>query len=192
VQAQTAIVILAGGRSTRLAGKLFNDFAGEPLIVRVFRNLSCGRPVCISVNGRLPPRIAALLPCPKVRDRYPDSGPLGGLLSAAAAMRCDLIFAAAGDAPYLTSAFVDRLCARWRAQDEALVPEHAGCLQPLASLYQREALIREGTQLLAGGAASLHQLIARLRHRRLACAERLPFDNVNTPRDYAAALRRMQ
>ncbi len=173
-----AIVILAGGRATRLPGKLERAVDGEPLLARVYRHMRGIAPVVIAGAGSFGPELDALLDCPMVVDRRPHLGPLGGLLSAAAATTTEWIFAVAGDAPNVDETVVRELLASARAGDEACVPEHDGCLEPLAALYRRDALEREGYEVLSGD-RSMHALLARLKVRRIAMrAER--FRNINT------------
>jgi len=64
------------------------------------------------------------------------------------------------------------------------VPDHDGRLEPLAALYQREALMREAWECLHGEDRSMHALLARLRVRRVTC-DAAVFANVNTSADLA-------
>ena len=160
-----SVVILAGGKATRFPGKLDAMIEGEKLLARVQRNLRDAGPIVLAV-----------------RDRIPEKGPLGGLYSAALDVRTRLIFAAAGDAPNLGTEVVDALLAAMQPQDEAVVPEHDGYIEPLAALYDREAVVREVPHLLAGNELSMRALLARLAVRRVALDAR-HFFNVNTPED---------
>lgn len=191
------VVILAGGGATRLPHKLELEAGGVPMLVRVYRNVSTGRKTYVSCAGTFPPQIDALLDCPMVVDRWPGRGPLGGLVTTMAVMDTPLVFAAAGDAPFLDAAFIDRLADLWQPGDEAVVPLHAHKtgkqLEPLAALYDRAAFLREGTKALGSSDESLHATVARMRIREFPVSredERL-FTNVNTPADYAAAVARM-
>ena len=190
------VLILAGGEATRLPNKLGLAIGGTPLLVRVYRNVSKGRTTFVSCKGTFPPEIDAELACPMIVDRWPVRGPLAGMLSAMAEMPTPLVFAVAGDAPFVDAALIDRLADAWQEGDEAVVPVHPTArgetLEPLAALYDREAFLREGTPVLDGGDASLLGTIARLRARKLpfTTAEATIFANVNTPDDYAATLAR--
>jgi len=191
---EIGVVILAGGGATRLPKKLELEAGGVPMLVRVYRNVSPGRKTYISCAGSFSPQIDALLDCPMVVDRWPGRGPLGGLVSTMEVMETPLVFAVAGDAPFIDSAFIDRLADAWKAGDEAVVPAHPGKtrkhLEPLAALYDRTAFIREGTKALGSGNESLHATVMRMRIREFPVNredERL-FTNVNTPADYAAAI----
>ncbi|MGB6986290.1 MAG: molybdenum cofactor guanylyltransferase [Candidatus Aquilonibacter sp.] len=182
--ADLAIVILAGGRATRFPGKLEATLGDEPLLARVYRHVRDIAPTMIAGRGTFSDALDALLDCPIVVDRWPDRGPLGGLLSAAHEATAARIFALAGDAPLVTADVVNTLLATWQEGDEAVVPEHDGRLEPLAALYDREALLREAWECLHGDDASMHALLARLRVRTVAC-DAQAFANVNTSADLA-------
>lgn len=179
---RNAVVILAGGRATRLPGKLERDFGGEPLLGRVYHNVRDFAPVIVAGAGSLNDSVDAMLDCPIVIDRWPARGPLGGLLSASAETSAEHIFAVAGDAPNVTSEMLERLANAWQPGDEAVVPEHDGRAEPLAALYSKAALEREGYALLASDDASMHALLRRLHVRRVPLPANY-FLNINTVAD---------
>jgi molybdenum cofactor guanylyltransferase len=184
-----AIVILGGGRATRFPGKLEAMLDGEPLLARVYRRVRGIAPTMIAGRDTFSSDLDALLDCPIVVDRWPDRGPLGGLLSAASETAASRIFVVAGDAPLVTEELVNVLLAALEDGDEAVVPEHDGRLEPLVALYDREALMREAWECLHGEDLSMHALLARLRVRRVACDAAL-FANVNTSADLAQFVER--
>lgn len=190
---RAGVVILAGGEATRLSGKLALDADGIPLIVRVFRNLSGGRETFISCRGTFPAEIDALLDAPLVVDRWSRRGPLAGFVSAASRMASPLVFAAAGDAPFVTSSLIDALEAERRPGDEAVVPVHSEAdgaerLEPLAALYDRVAVLREASVMLRERRYSMHGLLSRLRLSRVRAGDARTFANVNTRADYEGAV----
>jgi len=179
------VVIVAGGNATRLPGKLALDAGGVPLLVRVYRNLSPGRPTLIAAPD-LATELAAAIGARCVGEEGPKRGPLGGLLAAFAAVRTPWAFAVAGDAPFVDAAHIDRLVAAREPGDEAVVPRHtSGEVEPLAALYDVAAFVREGSAELAASGA-VHKVIARLRARFVAIDDPRIFANINTPGDYAA------
>lgn len=183
-QCDLAIVILAGGRATRFPGKLEASLDGEPLLARVYHHVREVAPTMIAGRDTFSGALDALLDCPIVVDRWPDRGPLGGLLSAAYATSATRIFALAGDAPLVTADIVLTLRNEWQDGDEAVVPEHDGQVQPLAALYDRQALLREAWDVLRSDDRSMHALLARLRVRRVTC-DAAVFANINTSADLA-------
>jgi molybdopterin-guanine dinucleotide biosynthesis protein A len=183
------VLILAGGEATRLPGKLELAAGGLPMIVRVYRNVSAGRTTYISCKATFPPEIDRLLPAPMVVDRWSLRGPLAGLVTTMGQMRTRLVFAVAGDAPFVDAAFIDSLSAEWRDRDdEALVPVHPlgekTQMEPLAALYDRHAFLREGIQVLRSGRGALRGVLDRLRTRTIEVRDPRIFTNVNTPGDY--------
>lgn len=187
------VAILAGGEATRLPNKLALAFGNVPMLVRVYRNVSPGRTTYISTRGSVAPELDAMLECPMVVDRYERRGPLCGLLSTMDEMKTPLVFAVAGDAPFVDSAFIDWLASAWQPGDEAVIPVHdrdgRRQLEPLAALYDRIAFLREGETTLNDGDGSMHDVISRLRARYVPVPDERAriFANVNTPADYAAA-----
>ena len=184
---EIGVLILAGGQATRLPNKLELAAGALPMIARVYRNVSAGRETFVSCKGTFPAEIDALLPCPMVVDRWPLRGPLAGILSTMAEMRSPYVFAVAGDAPFVTAAFIDRLAGQRRPGDEAIVPRHGGQIEPLAALYDRQAYLRAGIPTLMAGKGALRLVLDELhtKYAEMEEDERL-FANVNTPADYAA------
>jgi molybdopterin-guanine dinucleotide biosynthesis protein A len=184
------VIVLAGGEAKRLPGKLFMDAGDLPLLVRVYRNVSAGRATLISCKGALPYEIDLLIDAPAVVDRWPMRGPLSGLLSTMSEVRTPWAFAAAGDAPFIDAALIDKLAAQIEPGDEAVVPRRmrdgALDIEPLAALYSCEAFLREGLPALLGGDGSLHMVIDRLKAHFVDVGDERIFANVNTPADYNA------
>jgi molybdopterin-guanine dinucleotide biosynthesis protein A len=76
-----------------------------------------------------------------------------------------------------------RLAAAWQPGDEAVVPSHDDCIEPLAALYARGAVLRKGFALRRGNGA-MHELVERLTTRLVPCDARY-FYNINRPHDLA-------
>jgi molybdopterin-guanine dinucleotide biosynthesis protein A len=193
------IVLLAGGRATRLPGKLGRAVGDEPMLARVFHRLtSDGRPCIVSVREPLPPELAAVVPAPTVSDAYGDVGPLGGLASAAAHVRTPLLFAAAGDLVNINAGIIDALERRYHEEIErsgiapqAVLPRHGnGDVEPLAALYDTAALRASAVKTLAQGRKKVTQALEELRvaHYEIGADESI-FLNINTPEDAAGMLR---
>ena len=190
------IVLLAGGRATRLPGKLMRTIGDEPMIARVYRQLTAsGHPCVVSVREPLPAAVAQRISAPMVQDAYGAAGPLGGLASAAAHVRTPLLFAAAGDLPNVDALVVDALEERYRQETErsgvapdVVLPRHPnGDVEPLAALYNTAALRTSAVRALAIGQKKVTQALEGLRviHYDIAAAEAIKFVNVNTLHDLA-------
>jgi molybdopterin-guanine dinucleotide biosynthesis protein A len=178
-----AIVLLAGGASSRFPGKLEQLVGGEPMLVRVYRRMrESGLPVYVAAKGTFPTAIDALLDCTIVVDRRPGSGPLGGFYSACGEIRANRVYAVAADQPSIDRSVLDRLAERWEPGDEAVVPEHGGHIEPLAALYERSAVLRESFTLLRHGNGAMHAFIERTRARFVPMPPDC-FRNVNEAKD---------
>jgi len=178
-----AIVLLAGGRARRFPGKLEHLIGGEPMVARVFRAMrSTGWPVYVAANEALSPEVLALLDAPVLRDRRPGEGPLAALVSAAEVIEAPSLFAVAADQPRLEGSVLQLLAAVCEPGDEAVVPIHDGRLEPLAALYARAALQREGARLLGEGRRPMYGLIESLAARFVPISGEY-FQNVNSVAD---------
>ena len=188
--AAVSVIVLAGGEATRLPGKLALEAGDVPMLVRVYRNVSAGRATALSCKATLPVDVDRYIDAPAVVDRWPLRGPLSGLISTMNELRTKWVFAVAGDAPFVDAAFIDRLEARLRPGDEALVPyrtvDGQRRIEPLAAIYAREAFVREGLPVLLSGNGALRSVIDRLAARFVEIDDERVFANVNTPADYDA------
>ena len=176
---EPAIVILAGGHARRFPDKLEHPIGGRPMIAHLYeRARATGLPVYIVGKGSFSRELDARLDAPLLVDRLPDRGPLGALLSACATIRAQRLFALAADQPLLEMSLLERLEAAWEMGDEAAVPEHDGEIEPLAALYARSALLREGFEMRRAPRRAMRDLIERVATRFVAC-DGAAFHNVN-------------
>jgi molybdenum cofactor guanylyltransferase len=194
--AALTVVLLAGGPATRLPGKLSLDVGGEPMLARSFRRLTEeGWPCVISVRTPLHKPLVDSLPSGAdyavVADDVADGGPLGGLCNAARAVRTPLLFAAAADLPNLSAAFASALLAAYHAAlprtPAAVLPTWPdGHVEPLAALYDRDALIRGAAAALASGKRKVTAALdgTDVVAYPVGADEEATLLNVNTPQDY--------
>jgi molybdenum cofactor guanylyltransferase len=180
--AETAILLLAGGKSERFPGKLEHAIEGEPMIVRVYRKLRVSQWPIYVAGKPFSAHVGAQLDAPLLIDRWPGSGPLAALFSACDTLRAERVFAIAADQPQLDAGVLQRLHAAWQSGDEAVVPEHDGRIEPLAALYARAAVLREGSALVEQGNAAMHSLVERIAARFVPMRAEY-FHNVNTAAD---------
>jgi len=189
-------VLLAGGRASRLPGKLSLPVDGEPMLVRVYRRLTITklRPCVVSARGPLEPAWAEAIDAPVVFDEFDDAGPLGGLVTAVARVQTPLFFAAAGDLPNMDAEFIDALEREYdrSAEDgpapDAVVPAWPdGTLEPLAALYDTAAFARCGRLALDAGRRRVTAALDGMRVTRYPVSpeDEARLANVNTPGDYA-------
>ena len=180
---RTAVVVMAGGQAQRFPGKLEHPIGGRAMVARCYdRVCAAGWPVYIAAKGSFRRDVDAELDAPLLIDRRPRGGPMNAFLSACATIRAERIFAVAADQPQLDAHALRRLAASWRSGDEAAVPEHDDTIEPLAALYLRRAVLREGFALRRTGRCAMRDLIERLVTRRVPLDAHY-FHNVNRIED---------
>ena len=194
-----SVAILAGGRSTRLgqdkAGVLLN---GEPMLVHIARGVASLTDDLMVVlrAGQIAPwaEPTEMIDWRLVRDTVPGGGIVGGLASALAAARHDLVWIVGCDMPFLSP----DLLRHERAvigPYEAVVPRVPLGIEPLHALYRRSCL-GAAHDALAAGVRRVSTLFAGLRTGYLDPADLAPFGdparlffNINTPEDVVQAQR---
>lgn len=145
----------------------------------------------------------ATLGTPIVPDRFPDTGPLGGIATALAVAKHDFCLVVACDMPFLNPALLRWMADRPRDYD-VLIPRctvpslHGEMLmwQTLHAIYAKTCLATvEGR--LAGGQRAVRDLLGEVRVAAIDEAELRSLDpaleswnNVNTPEALEAARRR--
>lgn len=201
---QTAGIILAGGRSTRMGRpKAALEWHGSTLLHRVagIVGRAVGGPVVVvrAPGQELP----ALPPAATVtEDAREGRGPLQGLAAglAAAGPEADWVYVSSTDVPLLHPAFVGRVIAAAEREDvDVVLPVAQGFRHPLAAAY-RTALLPVVEELIEGDRLRPAFLFERCRVRelddeqllddsRLAAADPdlLSLLNVNDPDEYAQA-----
>ena len=178
---ETAVVILTGGRSTRMGrdkAELILD--GEVLRTRLSaRFRTAFDRVWISGPEGLP-------------DLRPGQGPMAGLESAFIRTEAEVVFLTAVDLPFADPALARQLTERVGEKDACLIRRRDGRLEPLFAVYRRTCLphIRA---CLDEGRRAMGALLDRLDCRIIEERQLPGFDlgrillNVNTPEDYSRA-----
>ncbi len=123
-----------------------------------------------------------------VDDRFPDQGPMGGVISVLDAMDADLVAVVACDMPALDADEFGRLRAAIGTADVA-ISVAAGVDQPLHALWSRHAL----PVLLAafdGGERSLRRVLRQLAVVRTPAGDPAHLVDIDTPEDLRSYLAR--
>jgi molybdopterin-guanine dinucleotide biosynthesis protein A len=163
--------------------KALLPFRGGVLVQHVAEavKLAAGSAVLVgSPSGTLP------LGYPVLPDIYPGEGPLGGILSVLQHDSADWNLIVACDMPEVSGEFLAGLLdAAERTEADALIPAGpSGRLEPLCGVYHRRS--RQALhEAFAGGTRKVTAAFAGLRIARFAVREVMPFQNVNTPEDWA-------
>ncbi len=191
-------VILCGGQSRRMGrSKAWLPFGGERLLQRVVRLVSTAVEhvaVVAAPEQELPPLPDSVL---LARDPVLGRGPLQGLATGLAALpdEVELAYATATDVPFLHPDWIGRLAALIGEHDLA-IPACDGYHHPLAALYRRRTVLPAIVTLLGADRLRPVFLMESVSTRVVLVDELREIDpqlgtlrNLNTPEDYAAALR---
>jgi molybdopterin-guanine dinucleotide biosynthesis protein A len=187
-------IILAGGRSSRMGSpKALLSFGDEPLIVHIVRRLKplFADIVVVAAPGQPLPS----LPVTLVHDEVAHQGPVGGICYGLAAARAELCFVTSCDSAFSNVHLISYLVQQASAYD-VVVPRWEGRLQPLFAVYRRSVQPLLQSQLANGELRPIY-LFDKVRTRIVEPGEIEEFDpggasffNMNTPEDYAEALKR--
>ena len=190
-------IVLCGGESKRMGKpKAWLPFAGELMLPRIVRLLSeAALPIVVvaAPEQELPPLPAEVR---IVRDEETGRGPLQGLAAGLAALQgqAEAAYVSSCDVPFLRPAFVRRMIELLGTQ-QICVPHVGAYHHPLAAVYRVEVLdaIRG---LLAKNRLRPVFLFDAVPTRVVDASELSDIDpafetlrNLNTPDDYAQALR---
>jgi molybdopterin-guanine dinucleotide biosynthesis protein A len=159
-------------------------FRGAPLAESVARAVETAAG-SVTLVGH--PRRYRHLSFPAIADAFPGQGPLGGILTALRHTGADWNLVAACDMPGLSAEFLRRLVdAAERSGAVALLPAGpSGRPEPLCAVYRRSLLPALETAF-AGGARKTTATLQELGATVLPILEVEPFQNVNTPEEWAA------
>jgi molybdopterin-guanine dinucleotide biosynthesis protein A len=191
--------VMAGGASRRFGSdKALVQFDGTPLLLLLCELLqaSIGSVRVIAPRGRY-----ADLDIPVIEDRWPDEGPLGGIITALQATatadrRCKWNLIVSCDMPFLTYEWLNYMKERALASDaEVVVPQSEHGLEPLCACWRTSAAVSlhaafdDGVRKVTEAMKRLRmEVLDEVHWKRFDSAERI-FWNMNTAQDYETALR---
>ncbi len=168
-------------------------FDDTPLIEHVVASLRRVFPWVVVVAA--PGQELPSLPVTLVRDEVAHQGPVGGIYYGLRAAGADVAFVTSCDSAFLNPDLISHLVSEIPEHD-VVVPRWQGRYQPLHAVYRRRVAPLLAEQLARGELRPVH-LFDRVRTRRIDEEEIRRFDpdgwsffNMNTPADYAEALRR--
>ena len=184
-------VILTGGGSRRMGrDKAALPWAGGTMLQNLIDQYAASLgPVAVSVNrsGRF-----AFTGAEELVDRYPDMGPLNGILSAFEESGEELVFLTATDLPFGDPALVRRLAELMGEADACVMRRGVKGVEPLFALYHRRCY-DAAAKCLAAGRKSFFALFEEIKVRYVEEEELADFDlerilfNVNTPEEFKKA-----
>ncbi len=181
-------IVLAGGRSERMGqDKALLRRNGVTLLETVVTTLRplVGEIVIVADRaGRYD-----LPDCRVVGDLYPNTGPLGGILTGLAALGPGAHLAVACDMPTLQPAVLRLLLDSVTPEWEVIVPSVGGRMEPLCAVYANTAA-RSLQEFHRRGGLALHRALSTMHTLRIPEEELrrydpslLTFTNLNTPHD---------
>src|SRR5882762_3335541 len=193
-EACATAIVLAGGRSSRMGtSKALLLFDDEPLIVHVVATLQ--RLFADVVVVAAPGQDLPSMPVRLVSDEVAYQGPVGGIYYGLMATGSDAAFVTSCDSVFLNIDLIAHLLDQLPEHD-VVVPHWQGRFQPLHAVYRRSVSPLLAEQLARGQLRPVH-LFDKVRLRRVDEDEIRRFDpegvsfyNMNTPEDYAEALKR--
>ncbi|MVA97772.1 molybdenum cofactor guanylyltransferase MobA [Nitratireductor sp. CAU 1489] len=200
MRSRIAGVVLAGGRSSRMAGpdKAFLPLAGKPLIAHALERLAPGVEA-IAVSANIEPQRFSAFGRPVIGDILAGQrGPLAGIhagLAWAASAGFDRLVTAATDTPFFPRDLVARLAATGNPGRIALAASHnrphpVFGLWPTTLADAMAAFLDEpGNHSVSGFCRSHPVDIVDFAVQKHNGQQIDPFFNINTPGDLATAER---
>ena len=195
---ECSAIVLTGGRSARMGSdKVALSLDGGTILQRIVHRLRLCFDDIVLVAGTHQQAALSGLGAADVRtvwDAKPWQGPVKALHLGLATARAETAFACACDLPMLDTGVALALCDLARGHDAAIARVD-GRLQMLHAAYRKSCLAALDS-MIANGNRRLRELAPMLDVRlvnedelRRYDPQLLSFFNVNTPEDYARALR---
>ncbi len=175
--------------------KALLDFGGQPLVEHVLNRLdSLAQETIITTNH---PEGYRFLGLPLIPDMIPERGALGGLYTALTAASQPLVAVVACDMPFASPEILS-ICSDLlltKPELDAVIPGTEYGLEPLHAVYRRESCLPAVKKAIDTGKwkmISWHKEVnvQVLTSENFASLneDNLVFWNVNTPKDFSAAL----
>lgn len=191
-----SVVIQAGGQSTRMGeDKALKPFLGHPLIQRVVDRLAPIADEILVTTNR--PDDYAFLGHRLVPDLVAGRGALGGLYTALASARGDMVAVVACDMPFANAMLIEA-AARLLAQDDAdvVIARTEEGHEPFHAVYRPATCVPAIQSAIEADKWKVIAWFPSVKVRELSPDEVRGFDpsglcfwNVNTPEDFAEAER---
>ncbi len=180
-------VIFAGGKSSRMGrDKSLLPFGGyDTLSEYQFQRLQklFSKVLISSKNQKFGFEV------PLIFDRYPQSSPLVGLLSVFETILEDECFILSVDAPFVDQAVISRLYEESNdISYDAIIAQSPGGNQPLCGIYRR-SIIPHAKEFIAEENHKLNALLRVTKSHFVYFEDERPFDNLNHPYEYEAAVK---
>lgn len=182
---KTGLIILAGGRSSRMGeDKAFLALGEHSLVERIInKGREAGIGEIIVVTNEV--WKYAFLNVKVVQDFYPGMGPLAGIHAGLFHAKFMNNFIIPCDMPFVTSGLIVKLLNEQK-DCQVVVPMMDGKYQPLAAIYTKHC-IPLIESLLKGDITKVIRLYDLVKTCYVELKEDVSFFNINTPEDYFKA-----
>ena len=186
--------IIAGGEARRLNGRVKGalPFGTTSIVERQIAVLQAIPEKLLIVTNNASAYTG--LGVPVINDEIPGSGAIGGIYTALVHATVDPVLVVACDMPFVNEPFLRLLVSADRSAD-VTIPKTANGYEPMCACYSRRCASRLRQQI-NNGVLKIQELLPHLRVREIGIDEIAPhdpsgllFSNVNTPDDYARALK---
>jgi molybdopterin-guanine dinucleotide biosynthesis protein A/nucleoside-triphosphatase THEP1 len=183
-----AAVILAGGKSRRMGEDKSQLKIGAHSFAEILaRELSGFVELYISVAEPGQPPVNL----PQLADPFPNAGPLSGLLAGLEGCRAQAVLFVPCDTPFFTARDGKKLCAALTSEFDGVVAvSPSGRQYPLCAVYRKSAA-EVFRRALEAGQNRVMQALAKLHIRFVELPDEILL-NINSPEDYAAALKSLK
>ncbi|MBQ0138066.1 MAG: molybdenum cofactor guanylyltransferase [Kurthia sp.] len=181
-------VVLAGGQSSRFGRpKMFEAFEKLPLYQHSLLALKQNKlsPLLIATNSELLPLFQQDDEIHWMIESPAHQGPLFALHQLLQENPdVEWFFVVASDMPFMNHTFIKTLLHKIDDCYDAVIPQQAGRIQPLAALYRRTVLV-ETTKLVAENRRSMKALLDVIRVNYVDFKkDDLVFTNINSQNDW--------
>jgi len=158
--------VLAGGKNRRMNGekKAFLTWKGEMFLNHVISAMESLEQIYLSVEAEEPYRQTAV---PLVVDKYPETGPMGGIRSGLEICGEDALLVLPCDTPGITGKTVELLIRKYEETGKAVAAAAAGRIHPLAAVYTRDNL------------KEIERMMAEKNYRMMALLESIEYDKAD-------------
>lgn len=177
-------LLLCGGHSRRMGKpKGLLPINGETLVERIARAGEGFSEKLFSENGEIPAPAGFC----KVRDLYPNCGPMGGLQAALSVCSSQALICAPCDTPFYSAELAQFLAAQYTPEWDAMILQGAdGWDHPLMGVYSKSCL-PAFTQCVREDKLKLMWTLEELHTKKITLPPQISqkvFLNLNTPQAY--------
>ena len=188
---RTSLLILAGGRATRLGGvrKTLLQVGSKPILERIVDQLGPLAAECLALVHD--PDLPAVEGLQLVVDASPYAGPMPALANGLPAATGDVCMYVAGDMPFVSQAVFSEMLRIQAAENAAVVvPYVDGHIESMHAVFERTSLLQAIEAAQAAGEQRLFKVFESLHARLMSENELRAIDpelhtlfNVNSPED---------